>query len=270
MKKQRIKFIWVLPILILTVVVSTTILSRTQAQINISTKDKDATPIKEGVMSERQKAHSKLFDANRAGKKISETISQQAKVKAKAPREFEIKVLPPLPFLSPVGQIKSNYEFLTEMTADSDAVLVGVVKEKNSQLTESGKFIFSDYLFQVEDVIKNNPKKPISTSELITLIRPGGKILLNGFTVTATDESYQNLNAGEKYILFLKFVPETGAYQSVNPEGSFLTNDGKATTLNRSVASRFRGVQDLSSFIADIYSTISNNLPSSTKQGGQE
>lgn len=269
MKKQRIKFIWVLPVLILTGVISTTILSRTQAQINISTKDKDATPIKEGVMSERQKAHSKLFDANRSGKKISETISQQ--VKAKAPREFEIKVLPPLPFLSPVGQIKSNYEFLTEMTADSDVVLVGMVKEKNSQLTENGKFIFSDYLFQVEDVIMNSPRKPISTSELITLIRPGGKILLNGFTVTATDESYQNLNAGEKYILFLKFVPETGAYQSVNPEGSFLINDGKATTLNRSVGSRFRDVQDLSSFTADIYSTVSNNLPSPTKEkGGQE
>lgn len=270
MKKQRMNFIWIIPMVVLGVLASTTILIYSQAQNNKSAENKDATVVTEGVMTEKQKQHSKGFDAYQSGKKISETILQQAKTNG--PRIVDLKVLPPLPVLSPAGtgHYESSHEFLTKMTANSDAVLVGVVKEKSSQLTENGKFVFTDYLFQVEEVIKNNSGKPISMSELVTITRPGGKILLNGFAVKATDESFQNLNTEGKYILFLKFVPETGAYQSVNPEGSFLINNGKAKTLNASVASRFRDVQDLSSFIADIYSTLSNNQSSQTTEKGEK
>jgi hypothetical protein len=48
--------------------------------------------------------------------------------------------------------------------------------------------------------------------------------------VGALDSSLQPLEANNEYLLFLKYVPATGAYQSLR-KGSFLLRNGALTKL---------------------------------------
>ena len=47
-------------------------------------------------------------------------------------------------------------ERITNLSCDADAIVVGEVTSKSSQLTEDQDFIFTDYELKVEEVIKNN------------------------------------------------------------------------------------------------------------------
>jgi hypothetical protein len=54
--------------------------------------------------------------------------------------------------------------------------VVGTITEKASQFTEDEKSIFTDYQIRVEEIIKNNAKSPMLTSQLITTTRDGGAV----------------------------------------------------------------------------------------------
>lgn len=122
-------------------------------------------------------------------------------------------------------------EFLRDMTCDSDAVLVGQVKSKVSQLTENEEFTFTDYEVTVEDVVKNNAASPINAQSNITVTRPGGMIRLDGRIIQAIDQYYKPFALGGRVLLFLKFIPSTGAYKAFRSEGSFTLSGGKLIKL---------------------------------------
>lgn len=46
-------------------------------------------------------------------------------------------------------------------------------------------------------------------------------MLLQGVVVNAIDDSFEPLPINHDVILFLRFIPETGAYQATSPFGSF-------------------------------------------------
>jgi hypothetical protein len=49
--------------------------------------------------------------------------------------------------------------------------------------------------------------------------------------VRATDQSLDPLVTGNRYLLFLEFIPDTGAYKAFNSKGSFLLDGDKAVKL---------------------------------------
>ena len=165
----------------------------------------EATPIQEGVMTEKQKKHSKLFgDFGLAaqGKKLRELVVERGDVYLVAtvgnvitPRSFNLK------------------DFLHNLTCQADAVVIGTVKSKASQIIEEGTFVFTDYELTVTDVLKNNPAAPIVPTNIITYTSPGGAVESNGHVIRAVNRSRDPLQIGENYLLYLKFIPETGAYK---------------------------------------------------------
>lgn len=165
----------------------------------------DPTPIQEGVMTAKQKKHSKIFKGYKQRAKIRNLIDKQGDVKI---IEMVGNVIAPLSF---------NLDtYLQELSCESNAVVVGTVKSKASQINDDGTFLFTDYGFIVEDILKNNAVAPINTINDITITRTGGAVKLNGHTVRAIDYREVPLVEGEHYLLFLKFVPETGAYKSLD------------------------------------------------------
>ena len=202
-----------------------------QAQEN--TPD-EPTPIQEGVMTARQKEHGKLFKGYGTGKKIRELIKERD----------EVSLVSGLPGRGGYpGQPQLTQESFVELaTCDSDSVILGSIVGRASQLTTDGDFVFTDYTIQVETVLKADSNASVQPGDDIIVVRPGGKVKLNGHLVVAIDKSAPLLKKSSKYLLFLKRIPSTGGYLTL-----------KGTSLVSPSDDRLRGVADeiTSSFLDD-------------------
>jgi hypothetical protein len=184
-----------------------------------SSIQEEATPVKEGTISEKQKEHSKLYKEYGTGKKLRDLTQEIGNVKLR--RHVG----------TPGGDSNESSigldRFLQNMACRADAVIIGEVKSKSSQLTENEDYIFTDYEMSVDEVIKDNPIAHLSLKTEITVTRPGGKIKLNGWTVEAIDDAFQPFKIGDRYVLFLQFIPLTGAYKTLSSTSSFQLKLGK-------------------------------------------
>src|SRR5579885_422552 len=184
-----------------------------QTKTTTDTKE-EATPVVEGEMTPRQIEHSKLYETSGRKKKLSTS-----------PDGTTIVVNTPWPSESG-GNTHAFDHYLPGMICKSDAVVVATVKSKASQLTSDGTFIFTDYELSVEDVLKNNVSSYIQPGLEITVTRPGGVVSLTGKILSVMDRSFKPLEANKSYLLFLDYLPSTGAYKSISSEGSFeISND---------------------------------------------
>lgn len=223
---------------------------QTQRQQHI--KD-DATPIQEGVATDKQKKHARLFkgysDVTR-GRKIRDLVAERGDVDVS--REVGDMVIP---------ASFSLHDYLQNLACKADAVVVGVVKSKSSQVTEDGTFIFTDYELTAEDVIKNNPASPVQPDSNITVTRTGGSVKINGHTARATDFSQRPLHVGERYVLFLRFVPDTGAYMYLSNWGddSFQVRGNQVSQVSATPLPLGTGrTTDLTSFLNETRNAVNN------------
>lgn len=208
------------------------------------------TPVQLGVMTEKQRQHSKLYNSYKGNGDLQELLS-------KTPgEEVTITSLPGIPELSPKGEnTPSALDFLVE---NADAVVIGAVSNKTSQLNEKRTFIFTDFDFTVEEVLKNFLGDRIEPSSLITITHPGGKVLLNGKIVTAIDRTFKPLEKGERYLLFLKFISETRSYQALDNKSSFEIN-GRVTVLTDApVPVELQSGKKTNTFLEEVKTAISS------------
>jgi hypothetical protein len=122
-----------------------------------------------------------------------------------------------------IYQKRETSTSLTNLT-HTHAIVIGSARGSTSQLTENKEFLFSDYVVTSEEVFKNNSSAYIASSSDVTVTRPGGRVQIKGRTISAVDASFKPLDIGERYLLFLKYLPETGAYKSIR-KGSFLIHN---------------------------------------------
>lgn len=185
-----------------------------------SQKEK-ATLIQGGVLTERQREHSKLFKGYGSGQKVSDLAREDG--------EIVIRSATPLSGGVPDSPITTLSQALKNDACIADAIVTGTVRGKSSQLTENGEFIFTDYEFTVDDVVKENSSSAIRTDGEITVTGPGGTILLSGKRIRAIDSILAPLTAGQRYLLFLKFIPATDSYREIQSGGSFRLNENTVT-----------------------------------------
>lgn len=186
--------------------------AQTQVQ-TLSGQKTDATPIQVGVMSEKQRVHSRLIESGdqyKAGRRLDDFVDGQ-------PSGAYIE--PPLEITSPDALRLSFPDFINNLMCEADAVVSAVVRDRTSQLTDQKRFVFTDYTMLVKEIYKGH--LDIAPNVGITVTRPGGKVSINGRIVTAVDSSYQLLESDQRYLLFLRYIPETGAYRSQS-KGTFL------------------------------------------------
>ena len=178
----------------------------------------DATPVELGILTEKQKLHSKLF-AGYQQRRGDATISELAtRAKGKG-RLLQIIAFVGLEHIT--NEPETPEKYFGDLTQASDAVIRGSVIKKTSQVTEDDGFIFTDYDVLIKEIIKNNVTAPIDKSTTITITRPGGSILIEDLVVEAIDRASEPLPNNHDVILFLQFIPESGAYKSTQDTGSF-------------------------------------------------
>jgi hypothetical protein len=212
----------------------------------------DATRIDRGVLSETQRVHGALFSyaATRPNKidSLVERFRDEGKI-------FEIVIVAPLVPKLPGDTATPEYYF-SDLASKSQAVIQGKVTDKVSQVTQNGAFIFTDYSVLVTEVYKDNAAAPITKGASITVTRPGGKVLLDGVIAKASDKKFPPLPAGRQVILYLQFIPETGAYKATAPTGSFELSHNTLTPLT---CLRFpSGVIDEGNSLLQVVRAVSN------------
>ena len=186
-----------------------------------------ATPIQAGVMTEKQRAHSKLFDSYKTNRKLDALPVPGENDKA---LEQGVYIEPGTPVISPDAPALSFEDFLRDTACASDAVAIVDVKNKSSQLTENREFIFTDYTVVVQQVFKDNALSALRVGTGITVTRPGGRVRINGKVINASDSSFKPLENEKRYLLFLKYIPGIDVYQSIR-KGSFRLEDSKLISL---------------------------------------
>lgn len=232
---------------------------RTQHGIAPS-KQEEATPIQEGVMTEKQRKHSKIFKGFRevtGGKKLRDLVTERGDVEV----------------IVPVGDVQTPRsvnlsKYLQNISCEADLVVIGTVKNKASQLIEEGTFVFTDYEVTATEILKNNPVVPIEPNNSITLTRSGGAVRLNNHIVRAIDYRNEPLEVGNRYLLFLRFVSETGAYRPLGSsvkEDSFQLSDGGLTQVSeKPLPFKLRRVSPEPLFMSELRAVVNNSC---TKQG---
>lgn len=170
-----------------------------------SKKIDDATPIQEGVLTEKQKAHSKLF-------KKYDDVTRGRKLRDLVAEDGDVEVVKNLGSVLVPDSVNLQ-EYLNNLSCKADAVVIGRAESKSSQIIDEGTFVFTDYQLTVEQVLRGTVTQTTPT-QTITVTRVGGAVTLNGHHVRATDHRQETLTLGGRYLLYLRFVPETGAFRA--------------------------------------------------------
>jgi hypothetical protein len=197
-------------------------MTSSQEQKNAKQLPKDGKEVKEVELSElklseKQKKHRKLMKVT-AGPKLSDLA-------AKATGDVVVAVEEPLK-ISTTDEEVTQTPSLQFTVCNPEVIVVGELKSESPQLTEDESFLFTEYQMVVEEVLKNNPLSPARPGASLTVIREGGTGKVNGKTVRAVREGFRPFRVGQRYVLFLRYIPETGAY-SAYPYGSFKLAAGK-------------------------------------------
>ncbi|HEU4387847.1 MAG TPA: hypothetical protein VFV34_08625 [Blastocatellia bacterium] len=178
----------------------------------------DATPVQLNVLTDKQRVHGRLYSHYaqvRAGRSISGLVGDA---------KGQVRIVETMVFIGSSPELiqpETPESFFGRLAQNSDAIIRGRVTKKTSQITEDDSFVFTDYDVVTNEVLKNNVAAPIETGTTITITRPAGKVVLDGVIVKATDAAFAPLSLNNEVVLFLKYLPETGTYQTSQATGSF-------------------------------------------------
>ena len=118
--------------------------------------------------------------------------------------------------------------FITLPVAQSDAVVVGTIKDAKGFLSEDKAGAYSEYLVDVTETLKGRAKL---TGSQIIADRIGARVILpKGRTILYWDPDKGTPEIGHRYVLFLKYDPAGEDYPIIT--GYELIN-GRVTPLDR-------------------------------------
>lgn len=116
------------------------------------------------------------------------------------------------------------YAWLQGLVSNSDLVVIGRPSNPVSDFTPDHSFLFSDYEFLIEEVLKDDTKA-LSTGKQIVVTRAGGVLKINGKKFRAVEPEFHQFQSDDRYVLFLHRLPDTGTYL-VTAQGAFLLRSG--------------------------------------------
>ena len=131
---------------------------------------------------------------------------------------------------------------LENVSCESDLAVVGKFGKATSYPTEDLGYIYSDWDFTVEEVVKSDRVTPVAPGQSITVTHPGGQLTINGRHVYALSESFPPFHPGEEALVYLRSLPSVGTYSLVTPSG-FLLSGENAIPLDKIRFAQFEGMK---------------------------
>jgi hypothetical protein len=212
----------------------------------------EPTPVQEGLLTDKEKAHSKIYEKEYGWRKAQRLRD------LRGAGEIQVTILEPTIPDDPNAPALTDTEFLVKMSCQADALVIGTVQNKSSQLTEDGKFAFSQYGLHVNEILKNNNgATALTLNSDLEITRPGGAIRLNGRVIRVADESFPRLEVGAQYLVFLKFIPATGSYKALRQGDYELIGDRFSPLVGEGLPAEIRRGGNRTSFLALVRNAIS-------------
>src|ERR1041384_448878 len=106
--------------------------------------------------------------------------------------------------------------YLLERACAADAIFIGTVRDKSSQLTEDKTFIFTDYGFVIDTILRNDSPFALTPETAVVLSRIGGEVQINGRKVQAVADAAQPFEIGGRYLVFVTYLPERNTFAANN------------------------------------------------------
>lgn len=216
-------------------------------QVNQQEQDDPPTPIQLGVMSEKQRKHSRVFPSSGRNRKMTrgqgdvEIISTAHTVST-----FSGKMPPP----------KSDY--FRFYGCQADLIVIAGITNKNSQLTENSDWVFTDYELNVFQILKNNTNLASESLKNITLTAIGGAVAAEGRRISLKVNRAIPLRVNREYILFLKYNPILEAFELIGQIGSIYGVSGGKVFFPGNI---YGGNPDSVEATADLIRGVTNNCP---------
>jgi hypothetical protein len=123
-------------------------------------------------------------------------------------------------------------------TCPADAIVIGSFIVSVSHLSASATGLYTDYDFVVDEVIKRPPSAILKPDIVVT--SPSGSVTVgtgSSNLLTFVNQEFPPLKQNTKYLIFLKSIPSTGAYQPVDSFSTLWLNGSKWFFMRKSVAS---------------------------------
>ena len=114
---------------------------------------------------------------------------------------------------------------MVDFACQSDAVVVGTPESGVSHITADMGFVYSEWELRIKGVLQDNPKSPIFGRNVIPVVRAGGLLTINGRSVIGKEWNFAPFPPDDEYLLYLKYIPETGFYKAIAGR-SFDLSDG--------------------------------------------
>jgi hypothetical protein len=130
---------------------------------------------------------------------------------------------PPGPLSDALVKVYQKY------ICQADAIVTGHATASASHLSASTISIYSDYIFVIANVLKDNPASPIASKRDIVVTRPGGELTLPDGHVTLEDQDFPHLETDVTYVDFLKYVPQSTGYRPIGLFSTLRNNNGNLT-----------------------------------------
>jgi hypothetical protein len=111
-----------------------------------------------------------------------------------------------------------------KQTCQADAIAVGHMTSSAYHLSAAGAAVYGDHIFTVDALWKDNPAATIRPKPHIVITRPGGSLLLDDGPVNFEMQMFPRFQPGVAYLQFLRFIPESSAYQAINSFSTLVPN----------------------------------------------
>lgn len=129
-------------------------------------------------------------------------------------------------------------EIHKKRVCSADAVVIGHTILEKAHLSAYRTAVYTDYLFVVDSVLKDNVRSPIRAQAQLVVTRVGGSIVLPNGPVKYEPEEFAGLQTTDVYLQFLRFIPETGSYHAIDGFSSFSLKGNRWAMTRRSAAAR--------------------------------
>jgi hypothetical protein len=117
-------------------------------------------------------------------------------------------------------------ELLQRAACAADAVVRATPRAARSMPTADSQFLFTTVTLTAEVWLREPALASWRRSDTVELVRPGGRVLINGTVVEARHEGYPPMALARSYYVLADHIDRTGAFRSVRPMGSFRLDDG--------------------------------------------
>lgn len=148
--------------------------------------------------------------------------------------------------------------------AHSAAILIGTIVEAKAHLSPDKTGVFSEFGFQVESILKSDPKRKVEAGEIVSVERSGGRVRMPSGKLVVSWTNNQNMpKVGSRYVFFLTHDFETAG--DTGNDFYLLTGyefkNGKVHLLDSSLKQEvlaYDGATE-SSFLEDLFTALKSH-----------